>query len=111
MGSKNGNDNNYSTDADVQKGTPISLGTLELLCDEKNVLLAPDASSGWIRNNVSKTEIYAQQEKLVLMKFRDCLNRLITRGKIKANGTNEILVLKEQKEFSLVFAQERYPNL
>ncbi|PIN08303.1 Metallothionein-like protein [Handroanthus impetiginosus] len=82
-----------SDGADVSKGRPMSPSTLALMCDEQDTLFTTAASPNRIevQNNVSSqsplergmTEAYAEQERIVLTKFRDCLNRLITLGEIK----------------------------
>uniref|UniRef100_A0A5B7C2L3 CRC domain-containing protein n=1 Tax=Davidia involucrata TaxID=16924 RepID=A0A5B7C2L3_DAVIN len=75
--------------ADVQKERPLSPGTLTLMCDEKDTLFMLDTSSDRILNHGYNTDVYVEQERLVLATFRDCLNRLITRGNIKARGKTE----------------------
>ncbi|XP_039032639.1 protein tesmin/TSO1-like CXC 5 [Hibiscus syriacus] len=80
--------------ADMPKGKPMSPGTLALMCDEQDTMFVATASPNRIMglgcNKSSQlpyeqgmTEIYAEQERIVLTKFRDCLNRLITFGEIK----------------------------
>ncbi|KAL7180212.1 hypothetical protein ACSBR1_043433 [Camellia fascicularis] len=80
---KTSNGDTHSGDADIHKGVPMSPRTLSLLCDEKDMSFTPDDSSDQIKNHVSNTDVYAEQESLVLVKFRNCLNRLITRGNMK----------------------------
>ncbi|XAR70885.1 hypothetical protein NMG60_11027922 [Bertholletia excelsa] len=72
---------------------PPSPLTLALICDEKDTFMAngsPDAAASCSGNMTYKscrgqgfTDLYAQQERLVLTKFRDSLNMLITCGSIK----------------------------
>ncbi|CAN6564270.1 unnamed protein product [Malus baccata var. baccata] len=78
--------------ADVTKGRPMSPGTLALMCDEQDTMFMSAASNGLmgdgntssrLPNGQGMTEVYAEQERIVLTKFRDCLNRLITFGEIK----------------------------
>nr|XP_028950403.1 protein tesmin/TSO1-like CXC 5 isoform X2 [Malus domestica] len=79
--------------ADVTRGRPMSPGTLALMCDEQDTMFMSAASpnglmgdgntSSQLPNGQGMTEVYAEQERIVLMKFRDCLNRLITFGEIK----------------------------
>ncbi|KAL6963369.1 Protein tesmin/TSO1-like CXC 5 [Sarracenia purpurea var. burkii] len=88
-------DGSNSDGADVSKGRPMSPGTLALMCDEEDTMFMAAAAShkGLMSNgcNTSSqlphgqgmTEVYAEQERIVLTKFRDCLNRLITLGEIK----------------------------
>ncbi|KAK4415455.1 protein tesmin/TSO1-like CXC 5 [Sesamum alatum] len=82
-----------SDGADVLKGRPMSPSTLALMCDEQDTVFTTAASPNRleVHNNVSSqlpleqgmTEAYEEQERIVLTKFRDCLNRLITLGEIK----------------------------
>ncbi|GER28799.1 tesmin/TSO1-like CXC domain-containing protein [Striga asiatica] len=74
-----------SDGADASKGRPMSPSTLALMCDEEDTMFTSAASSSElvVDNHVSsqlreETEAYAEQERIVLTKFRDCLNRLIT---------------------------------
>lgn len=76
-----GKDDLCSNDAD-REGSPMSPRTLVLMCDEKDVFI-PDASSVQIMNRGFTADVYVEQEKLVLSKFRDCLTMLITRANIK----------------------------
>ncbi|KAF9680525.1 hypothetical protein SADUNF_Sadunf06G0130500 [Salix dunnii] len=80
--------------ADMPKGRPMSPGTLALMCDEQDTIFmaaaSPDGLLGYDCNSPSQlpcgqgmTEAHAEQERIVLTKFRDCLNRLITFGEIK----------------------------
>ncbi|KAL4304473.1 hypothetical protein GQ457_10G000560 [Hibiscus cannabinus] len=83
-----------SDGADMSKGRPMSPGTLALMCDEQDTMFMATASPNRIMGHgcstssqlpygQGMTEIYAEQERIVLTKFRDCLNRLITFGEIK----------------------------
>ncbi|KAK4479154.1 hypothetical protein RD792_014665 [Penstemon davidsonii] len=86
-------DESSSDGADVSKSRPMSPSTLALMCDEQDTMFNNAASSNGLEahNNVSSqvphekrlNEAYAEQERIVLTKFRDCLNRLITLGEIK----------------------------
>uniref|UniRef100_A0A7N0SW14 CRC domain-containing protein n=1 Tax=Kalanchoe fedtschenkoi TaxID=63787 RepID=A0A7N0SW14_KALFE len=73
---------------------PLSPGTLALMCDEQDTLFMSNSTpnrltsqggnSGSQFHNVDEmTEVHAEQEKVVLTKFRDTLNRLIYFGEIK----------------------------
>lgn len=86
-------DNSSSDGADVPKGRPMSPGTLALMCDEQDTMFmaagSPNGSMAHACNTSSQspygqgtTEVYAEQEKIVLTKFRDFLNRVITMGEI-----------------------------
>ncbi|XP_021903130.1 protein tesmin/TSO1-like CXC 5 [Carica papaya] len=91
---KVGIDDSSSDGVDALKGRPMSPGTLALMCDEQDTMfMAASSPNGSIGHGCSissqlphgqgMTEIYAEQERIVLTKFRDCLNRLITFGEIK----------------------------
>ncbi|XP_020218334.1 protein tesmin/TSO1-like CXC 5 [Cajanus cajan] len=85
-------DNSSSDGADVPKGRPMSPGTLALMCDEQDTMFMTTASpiGPMAHRNTSSqfpygqgmTEVYAEQERIVLTKFRDFLNRVITMGEI-----------------------------
>ncbi|XP_039054862.1 protein tesmin/TSO1-like CXC 5 [Hibiscus syriacus] len=94
MADKAGPEEISSGGVDMPKGRPMSPGTLALMCDEQDTMFmataSPNRSMGHGCSTSSKlsfgqgmTEIYAEQERIVLTKFRDCLNRLITFGEIK----------------------------
>lgn len=91
---KAGPEESSSDGADMPKGRPMSPGTLALMCDEQDTMFMASASPNRIMGHgcstssqlpygQGMTEIYAEQERIVLTKFRDCLNRLITFGEIK----------------------------
>ncbi|XP_050219586.1 protein tesmin/TSO1-like CXC 5 [Mercurialis annua] len=91
---KAGNEVSSSDGADVPKERPMSPGTLALMCDEEDTMFMAAASPNRLTGHgcttasqlpcgQGMTEIYAEQERIVLTKFRDCLNRLITFGEIK----------------------------
>lgn len=71
----------------------MSPSTLALMCDEEDAMFTAAASPNRleVHNNVSSqlplehraAEAYEEQERIILTKFRDCLNRLITLGEIK----------------------------
>lgn len=83
-----------SNGGDVQNSRPMSPGTLALMCDEKDkMFMAARLPNGVGTNSpsmsqkstqeIGRTKVYAEQERLVLTGFRDFLNHLITRGSIK----------------------------
>ncbi|KAK9100949.1 hypothetical protein Scep_024379 [Stephania cephalantha] len=84
-----------SDGADPQKGRrPMSPGTLALMCDEQDSMFMANASPNGALDQVrdaplqlpyghGMSEVYAEQERLVLTGFRDCLRRIITCGRIK----------------------------
>ncbi|KAL1167540.1 hypothetical protein V6Z11_A05G025300 [Gossypium hirsutum] len=86
---------NSCTDvADMPEGRPMSPATLALMCDEQDTTFTAAASLNGIMDDGYSTssqlpcgkgmiQIDAEHERVVLTKFRDCLNRLITFGEIK----------------------------
>ncbi|KAK9705989.1 hypothetical protein RND81_07G097300 [Saponaria officinalis] len=79
---------------DISRSRPMSPLTLALRCDEEDTMFMTSDSLDRLANNVNTspqlldqsktdTEVYAEQERIVLTKFRDCLNRLITYGELK----------------------------
>ncbi|KAL1325751.1 hypothetical protein AAHE18_13G182600 [Arachis hypogaea] len=86
-------DNSSSDGVGVLKGRPMSPGTLALMCDEHDTMFMTAVSpsepishtcniSSQLPCGQKMTELYAEQEKIVLTKFRDFLNRVITMGEI-----------------------------
>lgn len=79
----------------LSTGRPMSPGTRALLCDERDTMFMDSASPKCLMshgcNNKSSqlrhgmTAVYAEQERVILTNFRDCLKRLITLGEIKGN--------------------------
>ncbi|KAK1551254.1 hypothetical protein Q3G72_032848 [Acer saccharum] len=77
----------------VQIDRPLSPGTRALMCDEEDTMFmaggSPSRLAGHCQNTTQKsngheyTKVYAEQERLILTRFRDFLNRLITCGSIK----------------------------
>ncbi|KAL4284506.1 hypothetical protein GQ457_16G003560 [Hibiscus cannabinus] len=84
---KAGREDSSSDCADTPKQKPMSPGTLALMCDEEDTMFVEAPSNGIMGHSCNtssqKMEIYAEQERIVLTKFRDCLNRLITFGEVK----------------------------
>ncbi|KAH7850555.1 hypothetical protein Vadar_034795 [Vaccinium darrowii] len=88
-----GDESNSADGAYLSNARPMSPGTRALLCDERDTMFMASASPEQLMsqgcNKTSSqlchgmTDVYAEQERVVLMKFRDCLNRLITLGEIK----------------------------
>eukprot|EP01018_Ginkgo_biloba_P001169 Gb_31187 [translate_table: standard] len=75
--------------ADTRKRRAMSPGTLALMCDEQDTLFMASASPSGVPYsrgpyNHRTMQIYAEQERVVLTEFRDCLRRLITVGKWRA---------------------------
>lgn len=81
---------------DLPKSRPMSPLTLALRCDEQDTMFMAADSPNGLANHVhssssrlreqSTSEVYAEQERIVLAKFRDCLNRLITFGELKGES-------------------------
>ena len=87
--------NSCSDGVDVPK-RPMSPGTLALMCDEQDSMFMTAASPIGQTNHACNTslqfpdgqgvtEVYAEQERIVLTQFRDFLNRVITMGEINGN--------------------------
>ncbi|KAF3339801.1 protein tesmin/TSO1-like CXC 5 isoform X4 [Carex littledalei] len=82
-----------SDTADTQKadGRPMSPSTRALMCDEEDAMFmeslrGPTLIPAHMSNFAfaeSMPEVYAEQEKCVLMEFRECLRKLVYRGKMK----------------------------
>ncbi|XP_078151430.1 protein tesmin/TSO1-like CXC 5 isoform X2 [Carex rostrata] len=82
-----------SDTADTQKadGRPMSPSTLALMCDEEDAMFmqssrGPALVSAHTSNFAfaeSMPEVYAEQERCVLMEFRDCMRKLVTCGRMK----------------------------
>lgn len=84
-----------AVDIDI-RNRPLSPETLELMCDEQDVMFFDNVSANGvaidnIEHNMTQkfsnsdgcTDTYAEQERLILTKFRDVLGGLITLGSIK----------------------------
>ncbi|MBA0719293.1 hypothetical protein Golax_006987, partial [Gossypium laxum] len=78
---KSGPENSCTDVADMPEGRPMSPGTLALMCDEQDTMFTAAASQ--LPCGKGMIEIDAEHERVVLTKFRDCLNGLITFGEIK----------------------------
>lgn len=68
---------------------PMSPGTLALMCDEKDPLFTapPSPVGGMAAEEVSTSGLphsavlYAEQERAILLEYRDCLRRIVSVGK------------------------------
>lgn len=86
-------DSSNSNSSDMTRARPMSPGTLALMCDEQDTMFmgagladgsaAHDCNTSSHVPDRSLSEVYIEQERIVLTKFRDCLNKLITLGEIK----------------------------
>ncbi|XP_064951970.1 protein tesmin/TSO1-like CXC 5 isoform X1 [Musa acuminata AAA Group] len=76
-----------SDSGDGQKGErSMSPGTLALMCDEQDTIFMASRATGTAprsSNDQSMSEVYAEQERCVLMEFRDYLHKLVTYGRMK----------------------------
>ncbi|KAF5726192.1 protein tesmin/TSO1-like CXC 5-like [Tripterygium wilfordii] len=81
-------------EGDLKNKKPMSPGTLALMCDEPDTIFMRAASPTMVAehcqnrtqklyNGHESSEVYAEQERLILTRFRDLLNRLIIFGSIK----------------------------
>ncbi|XP_074280942.1 protein tesmin/TSO1-like CXC 5 [Silene latifolia] len=91
---KTGLDDSNVDGSDVSRSRPMSPLTLALRCDEEDTMFMTSESLDGLANHVHESpqlpeqsstdiEVYAEQERIVLTKFRDCLNRIITYGELK----------------------------
>ncbi|KAF3783962.1 tesmin/TSO1-like CXC 5 protein [Nymphaea thermarum] len=91
---KSGGNESGLEDAETQKSRPMSPGTLALMCDEQDTMFmaaaSPSAVAGLgsrmaprLPNSGRPSELYAEQERRVLTEFRDCLQKLITVGRMR----------------------------
>ncbi|KAL1216294.1 Protein tesmin/TSO1-like CXC 5 [Cardamine amara subsp. amara] len=86
------------SNSDASKGKPLSPATLALMCDEQDTIFMVAASSpngsvdpgGCRANPQGQSEIYAEQERVVLTKFRDCLSRLISYAEYKESKCSSL---------------------
>ncbi|KAF2551329.1 hypothetical protein F2Q68_00037559 [Brassica cretica] len=86
--------------ADKSRGKPLSPSTLALMCDDEQDTIfmvaasEPNGSvdpSGCRTNSQGQSQDYAELERVVLTKLRDCLSRLISYAELK--GTVVVLFL------------------
>ncbi|KAJ3695730.1 hypothetical protein LUZ60_001107 [Juncus effusus] len=77
-----------------QRERPMSPGTLALMCDERDEMFTEESRgadammpAAAARNGLSvdedMSEVYAEQERVVLMEVRECLRKLVTCGRMK----------------------------
>lgn len=96
-------DEPYLYGSDVSKRRPMSPGTLALMCDEQDTMFVA-ASPNKLSNLGCKmasqslhvqgvNDLYTEQERVVLTKLRDCLNRLVTLGEIKGKSLHKLVHL------------------
>lgn len=90
---RDGSTGSGSDGVDMDNGRPMSPGTLALMCDERDLMFteagSPNGLVGHGQNTSQKSsnghgsEVYAEQERLVLARLRDFLNRIIACGSIR----------------------------
>ncbi|GMH13686.1 hypothetical protein Nepgr_015527 [Nepenthes gracilis] len=93
-------DESNSDDTDKSRSRPMSPGMLALMCNERDTIFmaagSPCGFTGHVRAAALQlpvqcvTEVYAEQERIVLSKFRYFLNQLITLGEIKETGYSSL---------------------
>ncbi|EFJ17775.1 hypothetical protein SELMODRAFT_420712 [Selaginella moellendorffii] len=81
-------------DEDIREKRPMSPGTLALMCDEQDPLFTPATHGDYDK------ELAAEQERLILEEFRDCLRKIITVG--RKRGT----LLKFSQTLPLYYLQK-----
>ncbi|CAL0332522.1 unnamed protein product [Lupinus luteus] len=106
-------DNSSSDGTDVSKRRPMSPGTLALMCDEQDTMSMTAASPVGSMSHACSTssqfpygqgmaEVYAEQERTVLTKFRDFLNGVINMGEINETKCSSFAVSElESKKDSI----------
>ncbi|XP_074333831.1 protein tesmin/TSO1-like CXC 6 isoform X3 [Apium graveolens] len=117
--------NKVQTDAtgsgpvDIQHDRAMSPGTLELMCDEQDRTFleaqSPSVVAGCSKQpkmNSSCTEgctdIYVEQERLVLTNFLNCLNKLVTSGSIQVMHPSSSQTEREGQREPLQSAMKDY---
>lgn len=91
---RDGSGDSRSDGGDMDTGRPMSPGTLALMCDEQDMPFMVAGSQNGVAGHGQSTtqkssnghgfsELYAEQERLVLTRLWDFLNRLITCGSIR----------------------------
>ncbi|RCV27454.1 hypothetical protein SETIT_5G326500v2 [Setaria italica] len=71
---------------DHKSNRPMSPGTLALMCDEQDTMFTTSQNAiaqQTVAVNQNQSELYAEQERVVLTEFRDCLRKLVTFGRMK----------------------------
>ncbi|EOA18775.1 hypothetical protein CARUB_v10007372mg [Capsella rubella] len=95
---KSGPEDSNSDGVDASKAKPLSPATLALMCDEQDTIFMVAAASpnrsvdpgGCGTNSQSQSEIYAEQERVVLTRFRDCLSRVISYAELKESKCSSL---------------------
>lgn len=69
-----------------KRGTAMSPGTLALMCDEQDMIFVASqatATDPRLSGNQSTSEAYAEQERVILIEFREYLRKLVNYGRRK----------------------------
>ncbi|KAK1365377.1 CRC domain-containing protein [Heracleum sosnowskyi] len=102
-------DESSSDGVDASNGRPMSPGTLALMCDEQDTMFAASESgtmghggntSSQLPQDQCMTETYAEQERIILTNFRDCLNKLITLGQIKERKCSAMAQIESEDQIA-----------
>ena len=76
----------------ARKKRAMSPGTLALMCDEQDTLFtAPPSPSGLPYSAGQRpygTTLHAEQERIILSEFRDCLRKIVAVGKRRGKSRN-----------------------
>lgn len=102
-------DDSGSDGVDVQEERPMSPGTLALMCDEPYTMFTGNESTDGVLGggqnrphqlqlDQGMSEVYVEQERVILSALRDCLRRIITCGRIKEEKYAETSTRTEAKE-------------
>ncbi|KAG6492150.1 hypothetical protein ZIOFF_047100 [Zingiber officinale] len=69
-----------------ERGRAMSPGTLALMCDEQDMIFVASqttATDPRLSSNQSTSEAYAEQERVILIEFREYLHKLVNHGRRK----------------------------
>lgn len=93
----------FDSGANSSKQRAMSPGTLALMCDEQDTLFtAPSSPSGGCRKPCSHhtTQTFAEQERIILSEFRNCLRSIIDVGKRRATqySTEAAMTMKRNQQ-------------
>ncbi|WOK91487.1 hypothetical protein Cni_G00178 [Canna indica] len=95
-------DADFDCEDGQQVRRPMSPGTLALMCDEQDTMFmtAQNPSNSLVsRCNQSTSEVYAEQEKRVLIEFRDYLRKIVTYGRMKEEKYASLAGKPETSDF------------
>ncbi|KAL1224306.1 Protein tesmin/TSO1-like CXC 7 [Cardamine amara subsp. amara] len=81
-------------DANRMDEKPLSPATRALMCDDEHVVVSEKETSGRVKTSQEKedadtsSDVYLEQERQILLSFRDYLIQLSNRGNINGTNTN-----------------------